>query len=91
MTDKEKEQQEMRKKQRYEREKKICTLAHSVAEQIVAFENITYEESFWVLERAKRIIKKSMGSHRAEIEPEIRDCWGTVIGMSGTNAPDTKQ
>ena len=48
MTDKEKEQLELKKKQRYEREKKICTLAHSVAQQAVALEDISYEDSFAV-------------------------------------------
>ncbi len=91
MTDKEKEQLELKKKQRYEREKKICTLAHSVAQQAVALEDISYEDSFAVLERAKMIIDKDMRKQRAVISSEIRDCWGVVIGMSGVDTPDTKQ
>ena len=91
MNGKEKEQKEQRKQRLYKREKQICTLAHSVAEQIVALEDITYEESFWALKQAEKIIKNGMDKRRATISPEIRDSWGVVIGMSGANAPDIEQ
>lgn len=82
---------EIKRRQRIERERQLYTLAHSVAEKIVAFEDITYAEAFTVLKLTEKTIRMDMDKQRATIRPEIRDSWGAIIGVSGANAPDMNQ
>ncbi len=71
-----------------EREKEIAILAHSIAEQAASVDGITYSEAIMVLERAKAVLTKNMEGQQATVSPEIRDWWGVIIGMSGTEVPD---
>ncbi|MBO5033469.1 MAG: hypothetical protein J6D08_16585 [Lachnospiraceae bacterium] len=73
------------------REKDICIFVHSIAEKVTNYEGVTFLEAMQILDSAKNIIKTNMEKQRATIQPEIRDRWGIIIGVSGTEVPDMKR
>ena len=77
------EKERMAKRQ--ERENKISILAHSMAAQAAAVENITYKGAINILDRAKFILERRMEDERATVPQEVRDKWGNIIEMPGTN------
>lgn len=77
------------KEQRREREMELAILTHSIAKQAAAGENVTYSEVIQILNNAKAIVVRNMEKQRAEVPPEVRDTWGAVIEVSGTEVPDS--
>lgn len=75
---------------RRKKERDFYILAHSIAEMAVGYEDATYSKAIQVLDCAKGIIETNMEKQKAVISPEIRDRWGDIIGVSGTNVPDTR-
>lgn len=72
---------------RQERERTISILAHSIATQVAAVENITYREAFGVLGRVENMFKYRMEAECATAPKEIRDKWGNLIEPPDTEVP----
>ncbi len=68
---------EKKKREKYDREAAI--LAHSIAAQVAAAEDITYYGAFHILDHAKAILENEMKRQRAKAPAEVRDRWGDVI------------
>lgn len=68
---------EKKKREKYDREAAI--LAHSIAAQVAAVEDITYYGAFHILDYAKAILENEMKRQRAKAPAEVRDRWGDVI------------
>lgn len=77
--------------ERRKKEQDLCILAHAIAEKAVGYEGATYSEAIQVLDDAKEIIETNMKKQRATVPQEIRGKWGDIIGVSGTDVPDTGQ
>lgn len=77
--------------ERRKKERDLYILAHTIAEKAVGYEGATYSEAIQVLDEAKEIIEKNMKKQRAAVPREIRGKWGYIIGVSGTDVPDTGQ
>lgn len=68
---------EKKKREKYDREAAI--LAHSIAAQVAAVEDITYYGAFHILDHVKAILENEMKRQRAKAPAEVRDRWGDVI------------
>ena len=68
---------EKKKREKYDREAAI--LAHSIAAQVAAAEDITYSGAFHILDHAKAILENEMKRQRAKAPAEVRDRGGDVI------------
>ena len=76
---------EKKKREKYDRDAAI--LAHSIAAQVAAVDNLTYYGAFHILEHAKEILDNEMKKQRPTVPKETRDKWGTVIEAAGEGAP----
>lgn len=76
---------------REEQEKQMCIFTHSIARQVVEYQDVTYSQAIQILENAIGIIQRNRDRQRASVPTEIRDRWGVIIGMSGAEAPDIRQ
>lgn len=76
---------EKKKREKYDRDAAI--LAHSIAAQVAAVDNITYYGAFHILDHAKGILENEMKKQRPTVPPEIRDKWGNEIEAAGEAAP----
>lgn len=76
---------------RKEWDKKAAIIAHSIAEQITAIENITNYGALRIVDHVKYIIESSMENQPPKIKTEIRDKWGNIIEMPEAEAPGEKK
>lgn len=72
---------EQERKQRKEWDIKEAVIVHSIAEQITAIPNITFQGALGIAERVRETIERDMKQTRAYTTKEIRDSWGGIIEM----------